>query len=274
MHFNFHFSAVQVLWTLTFAASLVLLVVLLGRDRARRFPWFTFSIILTALRLLASRMLYGRLAPLTQSSIFLGLAVVSALVGVLVVIELSRRAFPSASRRAWLIGTLVMLAVGAIVLYAWGPWPAWKTLTGESTLSTLRMMQLVAQKTDLLSSVLAIELGLLVLVAGRRFGAGFRSHTQQIIIGLSTAAIAQIAVRGIWQQIALHAAPQSQAEYQKVLGLQEKLYNTSSAVFVAVMIWWIVCLWINEPGSEPSGKPETSADTPRLEPGSKVSELD
>lgn len=256
MHFNFYFSAVQVLWTLTFAASLVLLVVLLGRDRARRFPWFTFSIILTALRLLASRMLYGRLAPLTQSSIFLGLAVLSAIVGLLVLIELSRRAFSSASRRAWLIGTFIMLAIGAVVLYAWGPWPAWKTLTGESTLSTLRMMQLVAQKTDLLTSVLAIELGLLVLVVGRRFGAGFRSHTQQIIIGLSTASIAQIAVRAIWQQIALHAAPQSQAEYQKVLGLQEKLYNTSSAVFVAVMIWWIICLWINEPGSLPAANAE------------------
>jgi len=30
MHFNFGFTAVQILWTLTFAALLVLLVVLLG----------------------------------------------------------------------------------------------------------------------------------------------------------------------------------------------------------------------------------------------------
>ena len=41
MHFNFGFTTIQVLWTLTFAALLVLLVVLLGRDRARRYPWFT-----------------------------------------------------------------------------------------------------------------------------------------------------------------------------------------------------------------------------------------
>ena len=41
MHFDFHFTAISVLWTLTFAALLVLLVVLMGRDRARRFPWFT-----------------------------------------------------------------------------------------------------------------------------------------------------------------------------------------------------------------------------------------
>jgi hypothetical protein len=57
MHFS-GFNTVQILWTLTFAALLVLLVVLLGRDRARRFPWFTASMVLTALRLLASRMLY------------------------------------------------------------------------------------------------------------------------------------------------------------------------------------------------------------------------
>jgi hypothetical protein len=54
MHFNFGFTAVQILWTLTFAALLVLLVVLLGRDRARRFPWFTASIVLLTLRLLSS----------------------------------------------------------------------------------------------------------------------------------------------------------------------------------------------------------------------------
>ena len=62
MHLNFSFSAVQTLWTLTFAALLVLMVVLLGRDRVRHFPWFTTAIVLTALRLLASRLLFGRLA--------------------------------------------------------------------------------------------------------------------------------------------------------------------------------------------------------------------
>jgi hypothetical protein len=36
MHLNFDFSAVQILWTLTFAGLLVLLVVLLGRDREQK----------------------------------------------------------------------------------------------------------------------------------------------------------------------------------------------------------------------------------------------
>jgi hypothetical protein len=53
----------RVLWTLTFAAQLVLLVVLMGRDRARRFPWFTAGIALYALRLMAEILLAGRMAP-------------------------------------------------------------------------------------------------------------------------------------------------------------------------------------------------------------------
>ena len=248
MHF-LGLNIVQILWTLTFAALLVLLVVLLGRDRARRFPWFTASMVLTAVRLLASRMLYDRIPQITMSKIFLTLAVVEALVTLLVAVEIARRAFAGASRRAWMIGTLALLAVGALVLVEWGPWPAWKTLTAESTLAVLRLTQLVAQKTSLLSNVLTIGLGLLVVLFGSRFKAGWRSHTQQIVIGLSTAAIAQLAVRGIWQLIALHAAPQTQAEFERVMGIQEKLYSANSAIFLAVLVWWIACLWINEPGT-------------------------
>ena len=38
MHFDYHFTAVQVLWTPTFASLVILLVVLSeGRDRIRRF---------------------------------------------------------------------------------------------------------------------------------------------------------------------------------------------------------------------------------------------
>ncbi len=248
MHF-LGLNIVQILWTLTFAALLILLVVLLGRDRARRFPWFTASMALTALRLITSRMLYDRIPQMTMSKIFLTLAVVEAVVTLLVAVEIARRAFAGASRRAWMIGTLALLAVGALVLVEWGPWPAWKMLTAESTLMALRMTQLVAQKVGLLSNVLTVELGFLVVLLGSRFKAGWRSHTQQIAIGLSTAAIAQMAVRGIWQEIALHAAPQTQAEFERVMGIQDKLYNANSAIFLAVLVWWIVCLWIDEPGT-------------------------
>src|SRR5580658_726930 len=111
MHFNFNFSAGEILWTLTFAALLVLLVVLLGRDRVKRFKWFTASIALMALRMLASRLLLGRMAPIVSSEIFLVLADLAAIVAVLVVVEMARRAFNGASRKAWIVATLILLAV-------------------------------------------------------------------------------------------------------------------------------------------------------------------
>jgi hypothetical protein len=249
MHFNFDFSAGEILWTLTFAALLVLLVVLLGRDRVKRFQWFTASMALMALRMLASRLLLGRMAPIVSSEIFLVLADLAAIIAVLVVVEMARQAFHGASRKAWMIATLILLAVAGVVVAKWGPWPSLKTLLAGSTLSVLRTMQLVAQKTDLLADVLIIQLSLLVMLFGRRFNAGWRSHVQQIVIGLSTASIGQLAVRLIWEKIALNTTVHQQADYQRVMDLQTKFYNANSAIYLVVIIWWIVCLWIDEPGT-------------------------
>jgi hypothetical protein len=265
MHFHFDFSAVQILWTLTFAAILVLLVVLLGRDRVRIYPLFTTSIVIIGLRLLASRLLYGRLAPIPMNAIFLTLALIAGVVNLLVLVELARRAFAGASRRAWTIGTFLLLVIVGIIVILWGPWPAWKTLTIDSIIAWLRLEQFITQKLDVIVDLLTIGLGLLIVIFGRHFNAGFRSHTQQIVIGLSTAALAQTSVRIVWQLIATHAAPSTQAEYERILGLQGKFYNASSAIYVLVLIWWIVCLWINEPGTEvgaPSAAVASSANTP------------
>jgi hypothetical protein len=259
MHLNFGFTVVQTLWTLTFAALLVLLVVLLGRDRAKRFPLFSASLALVALRLLSSRLLFGRLPGMTLSGIFITLADVAALLGLLVLVELARRSFKGAGQRTWAIGTLSTVVVAAVVLYFWGPWPDLKTLTADSYLAVLRLMQLVAQKADLLMNLLTVELGLLVVLFGRRFQAGWHSHTQKIVIGLSTASIAQLTVQGAWQIIALHAAPKSQAEYEQILALRDKLFNSNSAVYVAVLVWWIVWLWIDEPGTKVEAEAEVAA---------------
>jgi hypothetical protein len=266
MHSISHFSAVEVLWTLTFAALLVLMVVLLGRDRARRFPWFTASIVLVALRMLASRLLFGKMAPITSSEIFLGLADGGAIVSLMVIVELARRGFVRASRTAWIVGTLVVLAIAITVVIVWGPWPPRATLSAGSTLANLRLMQLAAQKLDLLNDLLAIELGLLLAFIGQRFNAGWRSHTQQIVLGLSTASIAQLVVRIVWQQIA-NTPPRSQEEYARITGLQDKLFNANSVVYLAVIAWWIVCLWIDEPGSK------SGAAQPAQIPGDSVAKI-
>jgi hypothetical protein len=248
MHFDFHFTAIQVLWTLTFAALLVLLVVLLGRDRMRRFPWFTTSIVLVALRLLTNRLLHDKLPQLTMGAIAISLGVISVIVGLMVLVEMARRAFKNASRGAWAGWTIGLLALGGVVVWKWGPWPPLKAIAFDTTIAKLQFMQLFAVKAGLLVGVLSVALGVLVVAFGKRYGAGWHSHVQRIMIGLSTASIAQFGAQGIWEIIARHTTPHSREEYEHVMALQEKLLNTNSAVYVIVLIWWIVCLWIDEPG--------------------------
>jgi len=265
MHLNFHFTANQVIFTLTFAAQLVLLVVLLGRDRARRFPWFTLGIVVMALRLLAIRLLQGRMAPLTFNAIFIIMADAAAIVGLLVVVEMARRAFAPVRRGAWLAGTLAVLTIGGCILYFWGrPWPDWKALTAGSFISNLRVLQMVAQRLDLLVDLLTVQLGLLVILFGRRTGAGWRTHTQRLVIGLSTASAGQLAAEIIWQLIARNAVPHSQAEYDRIVGLGDKLNHANGALYVAVLIWWIAVLWMDEPGAT-TGADQPPAATPEPE---------
>lgn len=256
MHFNFDFTALQVLWALTFASLLVLLVVLLGRDRMRFFPWFTASIVLTALRLLTSRLLFGKLPPILLNEIFITIGLLLALLGLLVVVEMARRAFKGLGRAQWIANAAGALLVAGFVVAFWGPWPAWKTIKVDSLMAGLRLMQLIAQKLDLLVNVLTVEVGLLVVLFGRRYAASWRSHTQRILIGLSTVAIGQMAVQGVWQLIAMKAVPTTQAEYERLLALRDNVFNSVGVVYIVVIVWWIVCLWIDEPGTE------GAADTP------------
>src|SRR6202167_1789559 len=174
MHFsNFNFSVTQILWTLTFAALLVLLVVLLGRDRAKRFPWFTASIVTMGLLKLTEQLLLTRLPRITGLEIYWGLSNLNGAIGLLVLVELARQSFRGARKLGWIIGTLAVLAGGTAALVFWGPWPSWLTLTAQSQYATIRLMQFAADKAMLLSGVLTIELGLLVTLLARRFGAGW-----------------------------------------------------------------------------------------------------
>jgi hypothetical protein len=253
MHFNFDFSPGQVLWTLTFAALLVLLVVLMGRDRVRRYPWFTASVVLMALDKLAGRLLFHRMPQVLTERIFLTLADLAAIAALLVVIEIARRAFEGAERRMWIAGTLGLLAVGVVVLVFWGPWPSWKTLTADSQLSALRFMDLFAQKANLLGDVLFVQLGLLVVVFGRNFKAGWHSHTQQLSIGLALSSLSQLAIRGTLQHLATQVTIHSQDDYNRVMSTMNSLNNASGIIFIVVLVWWIICLWSDEPGGEKQG---------------------
>lgn len=257
MHFHFVSSASEALWTLSFAAELVLLVVLLGRDLVRRFPLFTLSIALGVLIGLIGKLLLGRIAPAIANTVFLASYDAAALVGILVAIELARRAFQGASSWAWNVGVGLAILATAAVMAFWGPWPAWRTLAGHSTIATMRDMQMIAGKGGMLYDLLYVELGLAVVLFGRRFGAGWRSHPRMIAIGLSTVALSQLAMRLIWQLIAMHTVVHSRAEYERVMGLRERIFNANSAVYLCVLVWWIAWLWLDERGAR--AKPGTSS---------------
>lgn len=249
MHFHFDFSAAEVLWTLTFAAELVLLVVLLGRDRARRFPWFTTNITVMALMLLISKLLLNRIAPMTATTIFLTLSVVAAITGILVSIEVARRAFAGASTPAWRTGAVIILAIAAVVLGLWGPWPAWKTFADHSQLGVLRAMQMVGDKGSILYEILDIQIAIAIFLFGRRFRSGWRSHPQMIAIGLSAVALAQLAVRIIWQVIATHTTIHSREQYEHFMALRDRMYHGNNVVYICALVWWIAWLWLDEPGT-------------------------
>lgn len=260
MHFNFAFTAVQTLWTLTLAAHLVLLVVLLGRDRTKRFRWFFVGIALVTLRLIASRLLFGRMPQIVLGETFLVLGFISVIVGLLVIAELARMTFRKASQRAWGLGIVASLAGSALALIAIGPWPTLESVIPNSLMNSLNLLQLFTQKGGLLVDLLSVALGLLAVAFGRRLGAGWRSHPQLVILGLSTASLGQLATQLIWQAIAKSAAPHSMTEYVHVMGIREKLLNANSALYVAVLIWWILWLWFDEPGVSASSKESESSE--------------
>ena len=62
------------------------------------------------------------------------------------------------------------------------------------------------------------------------------------------------------------------------MGLGEKLSNTNSTIYIAVMIWWIVCLWRDEPGTVrdastgalADGKDSVEPDPALIEAGSEA----
>jgi len=268
MHSNLDSSVRQILWTLDFAAELVLLVVLLGRDRVRRYPWFTASTGFIALRLLAEELLANRVAPLFYQEILLAMSDVAVVVGLLVLVELARRAFAGTKTSMWIINATGTLLVAGGVVAALGPWPEFKSLAWNSTVGKLQLMQLAALKGDMLVSLLAVQLGLLVAFFGRSFKAGWRSHTQKILIGISTVAITsatmQIAVQSILRSARAH--PPSPGESHRIIGLINKLSNANSAIYIAVLLWWTYWLWRDEPGTvatptaEPDEKPETKEE--------------
>jgi hypothetical protein len=265
MHPNFAFSATQILWTLLFAAQLILLVVLMGRERLTRFPWFTAGVLLATLRLLCEVLLSGRVPILTLQGILISMADLTALVGIAVLVEIARRAFPAASRKSWLMGAPALALLAGVSLIYWGPWPKRADLAVDSPLALLRLMQFLGQKADLLVCLLTVGLALLVFVFRRRFAAGCRSHASLILIGLFSLSAVWLAITAYWQHLTHTIHPDmTREQYQQILALGNKLFMGNRILQIAVQLWWIACLWFDEPGETACAAVATGPELPAL----------
>jgi len=256
MHFHSDLIARQVLWTLTFAAQMVLLVVLIGRDRVRRFPWFTAAIALAALHLMAEVLLVGRMAMLPLQEILITMDDLTVIVGLLVVVEVARRAFAGLERSLWIANTTGLLLVTGLVLAFWGPWLTKKDMVWDTIIARLHLMQFAALKGNVLVALLTVALGLLVVIFGRQFKSGWRSQPQMIAIGLSTVGVASLVALVIFnrlqvtvQEIFKSGQPNARQQYEHIVTLATNLGNARELIYVFALVWWIVWLWRDEPGT-------------------------
>ena len=265
MHLNWiHFSLEQILWALVLAAHLVLLVVLLGRDRMQRLPWFTALTMLATLRLLTDHLLQGKLSTFAFYWQSYALLIAASLFLFGTLIELARLTFGRGCKRgkplspfAWQRWTFLLLAIALTVLFYWGPWPDLKAMQANRQAYPLLITIVIALKSELFVSMLAILTGLLMMLFGRRFGNGFRSHPVQLILGLSTAAVARLTVEGITDTIKVTHKITNRADYDHILHLYNTLDNARLVVWLLAILWWIYALWHDEPGA--SGEAPTLA---------------
>jgi hypothetical protein len=258
-----HWNMEQILWALVLTGHLVLLIVLLGRDRAGRFPWFTAAIAVSSVHLIADHLLHGKLTMLVFYWQSYTAILVEAILGILVLCELARNIFSSGksgrilNARGWLGWALVTISIAIGAIGFWGPWPNWKTLNQDPKQLPLLLVVLVAMKGQLFLALLTVEVGLLLRIFGKRFGAGWKSHAQQIMLGLSTYALAFLAVQATTDIIKHTVHLTSREQYEHIVHLFGNLDNGRFAVWFLVLVWWIVWLWRNDP-AEPAAVPVTT----------------
>jgi hypothetical protein len=230
------------------------LIVLLARDRMSRFPWFSAAIALSTVHLIADHLLHGKLTNLAfywQSDV---LIVLETIAGLMVLVEVTRRIFASGkaglclNAKGWLGWSLVTAGLAIAAVWAWDPFHTWTNLHSDPKELPLLIVALSAVNGQLFLAVLTIEVGLLVQIFGKRFGSGFRSHAQQIMLGLSTYALGFMAVQISTDAIKRTVRLTSREQYLHIVKIFTNLDYARFALWFLVLVWWMVWLWREEPG--------------------------
>ncbi|WP_263358418.1 hypothetical protein [Acidicapsa ligni] len=257
-----HLTIPEILWALVLAGHLMLLIILMGRDRIRSFPWFTAAIAVSTTRLLADHLLHGKITTLAFYWQSYSSMAVDAIIGVLVLVELTRRVFSSGKAglllkpKGWLGWTLITFVISIAAVWAWGPWPSWKALNADPQQLPLLLVVLTALKGQLFLALLTVQVAILMRLFGPRFGFGWKSHAQQIALGLSTNALGLLVVQGITDTIKRNVHLTTREQYEHVVRLVTNIDNAHFALWFIVLLWLIVWMWRDEPG------PSSTAMTP------------
>jgi hypothetical protein len=279
-----HWNAEQILWATVLAAHLVLLVVLLGKDRSSRFPWFTVATAFSAVHLIVDHLLNGKLTTVAFYWQSYSAILVSSVLAVLVLAELARRVFSSGKAglilkpKGWAGWIMLLAGLTAVAVWFWGPWPSLAALKAQPQELPLLLTVLTAIKSQLFVGLLTVEVGLLMRIFGKRFGFGWKSHPEQIALGLSTYALGYLAVLATTDIIKHTVHLTSRAQYDHIVKLFERLDDARFALWLLVLIWWCVWLWRDDPdGSATSGAAEGApvlAGPPTLEGEATTDEAD
>jgi hypothetical protein len=251
-----HFTIEQVLWAVLLAAHLTLLIVLIGRERTPRFRWFTAYIGLSAISLIANHLLHGKLTMVAfywQNYTLLGLL---AIIALFMLGELAKQTFSTGksgiiARPNFYIGWgTILITLSAVAVWLWGrPWPSLHALTADPTQLRLYIVILIGMKGQLGVMILTVLVAIVMWIYGPRFGSGWRSHPQQIILGLSTSAVAFLAVQAINDVLSHTLHPKSQAEYDHAVNLVTRLENGRIVVWIIALFWILYWVWRDEPGA-------------------------
>ncbi|HTJ29282.1 MAG TPA: hypothetical protein VL346_02195 [Acidobacteriaceae bacterium] len=252
-----HFTIEQVLWAVLLAAHLLLLIVLIGRERTSRFRWFTAYIGLSAISLIANHLLHGKLTMVAfywQNYTLLGLL---AIVGLFMLGELAKQTFsngkgPLIAKPNFYIGWgTILITLSAVAVWLWGrPWPSLQALTANPAQLRLYVVILIGMKGQLGVMILTVLAVIVMLIYGSRFGSGWRSHAQQIALGLSTSALAFLAVQAINDVLSHTLHPKSQAEYAHAVQLVTRLENGRIVVWIISLLWILYWTWRDEPDAQ------------------------
>ena len=250
-----HFSIEQILWAILLAAHLTLLIVLMGRERAARFRWFTAYIALSTIILIANHMLHGKLTTVAFYWQSYSLLALESIIALFMLFELAKQVFSTgkngliAKPNFYLGWGAILIALTAAAVWAWGPWPTLQALQADPTQLRLLIVILIGMKGQLGVMILTVLVALVLRIFGPRFGAGWRSHPQQIALGLSTSALAYLAVQGINDILSHTLHPKSREEYDHAVHLVTRLENARTVIWILALAWITFWLWRDEPGS-------------------------